>query len=237
MSRQTREWVYQFRGHQAFPLTASGVGTPWVKADTSAAGTPTMVGLNSGGLRMQLDSGQTEVENLCLYFGDKLSFDIDDIIRFWAIVAGPAAVDAATTIMVGMASARNDALASLSACALFYVTGSNAILARVTDGTNTQTAIGTGLTLGTSWKRVEANLAERNVTVDPPGLSTGRKSNIGLYGSNANGSLRRVASGKQVNMSAYTAGLQPYLQIQKTSAANGDNLDILEFGVEYNVPY
>ena len=71
---------YSFRGHQLIAATASGAGTPWVKAGTSSGGAPTLVGANLGGAAITLAS-TTEVENMCLYFGDVLAYDIDDLIR------------------------------------------------------------------------------------------------------------------------------------------------------------
>lgn len=235
MSRQTREWVHQFRGNQTFPAT--GAGVPWVKTDTSSAGAPTILALDGGGIRMTLDSGQTEVENLCLSFGDALSFDIDDIIRFWVIAkTAVAALDSNTQIAWGMAGARNDAIDSVAQAAIFRCVGSNAIVVETDDGTNDNDDVATGLSLSSSWRRFEGNFAERNSTREPPSLSLGRKSNIGFYGANELGSLRRQASGTRFDMSNYTGGLQPFLQLQKASDSNGDTVDFLEFGVEYNLP-
>ena len=76
MGRRIALIEYYFCGEQALAAAGSGAGGPWVKADTSAAGAPTVGGLAGGGLRMLLASN-TEVENLCVYHGDVLSFDID----------------------------------------------------------------------------------------------------------------------------------------------------------------
>jgi len=235
MSRQTREYRYDFRGHLAFPATASGVGTPFTIADTSAAGAPTVGGLLGGGVRLLL-AGSTEVENLCLYMGDVLPFDIDDIIRAWFIAKTTATLDSATSIAFGLASARNDAIDSLTNHASFRCIGDNVVVVETDDGTTDLDDKATGLTLADVWKRFEINFAERNSTMEPPSLSLGRKSNLGFYGANDIGSLRRVASGTRFDMSAATSGLQLYAQIQKTSDANTDNLDILEWGVEVNLP-
>jgi len=72
--------------------------------------------------------------------------------------------------------------------------------------------------------------------LEPPSVSTGGKTNIGFYGANDYGSLRRVAQGTRFTMGAYSSGLQPFLQIQKTADTNTDNLDVLEIGVEYKLP-
>ena len=57
-----------------------------------------------------------------------------------------------------------------------------------------------------------------------------------FYVGNARGQLRRVSSGTRFDMSAYTAGLQPYFQIQKTSDSNVDALTILQVSIEYRLP-
>lgn len=235
MGRRNALIEYYFRGEQALAAAGSGAGGPWVKADTSAAGAPTVGGLAGGGLRMLLASN-TEVENLCVYHGDVLSFDIDDIVSAEFAVKTVATLDSATSIAFGLCSARNDDPDSLAAHASFRCIGSNAIVVETDDGTNDNDDVATGLTLGTSWKRFKIDFASRNTTMEPPSVSKGRKSNIEFYGSNDNGSLRRVASGTRFDMSNYSSGLQPYFQLQKTSDNNTDNLDILYCILEVSLP-
>ena len=199
MAKQTRSYCYDFRGHLAIPETASGAGTAFVKADTSSAGSPTIGGVTNGGVQLAFDS-TAEVQNLCLYMGDVLPFDIDDIIRAWFIVKAGQTFDATTSVAFGLASARNDAIDSIAQQASFRCIGNNTIVAETDDGTNDNNDVATGLTLSSSnWGRYELNFAERNTTMEPPTVSTGRKSNIGFYGAtgsgNSYGSLRRVASG------------------------------------------
>lgn len=235
MGRQTRKYQYDFRGHHLIPAAASNVGTPFSKADTSSAGAPTMLGLNGGGVRLLLAADE-EVENLCLYMGNILPFDIDEIIAFEAIVKTVATLDSTTSIAFGLCSARADDPDALTAHASFRCIGSNAVVVETDDGTTDKDDIATGLTLGSTWKRFRMDFASRNSTFEPPSVSLGRKSNIEFYGANDNGSLRRVASGTRFDMSAYTSGLQLYAQIQKTSDTNTDNLDILEWSVEVSLP-
>ena len=235
MSRQTARIKYHFRGEQALAAAGSGAGNPWVKADTSSAGSPTVGGLAGGGLRMILAS-TTEVENLCVYHGDVLSFDIDDIISAEFAVKTVATLDSATSIAFGLCSARNDDPDSLAAHASFRLIGSNSVLVETDDGTNDNDDVATGLTLGTGWKRFKIDFASRNTTIEPPSVSKGRKSNIEFYGSNDNGSLRRVASGTRFDMSNYSSGLQLYFQLQKTSDNNTDNLDLLYCIIEVGLP-
>lgn len=235
MGRRTRCYRYDFRGELAVAGVGSGVGNPWVKDDDSSSGSPTVAGATGGGIALTLAS-TTEAENLCLYFGDVLSFDIDDLIRFSFAAKTVAALDTTTSIAMGLASARNDAIDSIAEAALFRLIGDNNVVVETDDGTNNNDDVSAGMTLGANWKRFEINFAERNSTMEPPSVSLGRKSNVGFYMSDDLGSLRRVASGTRFDMSNYTGGLQPFFQIQKTSDANTDSVTILEVEVEVNLP-
>lgn len=235
MARQTRKYHYDFRGELALAAAGSGAGGPFVKADTSSAGAPTVGGLLGGGLRMLLAS-TSEVENLCVYMGDVLPFDIDEIISFEIIAKTVAALDSTTSIAFGLCSARNDAIDSLTAHASFRCIGDNNVVVETDDGTNDKDDIATGLTLAATWKRFRIDFASRNTTIEAPSVSLGRKSNIEFYGSNDYGSLRRVASGTRFDMSNYSGGLQIYAQLQKTADTNVDNLDIMEASIEVNLP-
>lgn len=235
MARQTRIYRYDFRGELALAAAASGAGNPFVKADTSAAGSPTVGGLAGGGIRMALAS-TTEVENLCVYMGDVLPFDIDEIVSAEFIVKTVASLDATTSLAFGLGSARNDAVESMTAHASFKCSGSNAVLVSTDDNVNDNNDIATGLTLGATWKRFRMDFASRNTTIEPPSISLGRKSNVEFYGANDNGSLRRVASGTRFDMSNYTSGLQPYFQLQKTATTAVDTFDVLEMSIEVNLP-
>lgn len=235
MARQTRIYRYDFRGELALAAAGSGVGNPFVKAVTTTSGTPTAVGLNGGGLRLSLASNN-EIENICVYMGDKLPFDIDEIISAEFIVKTVAALDAGTSIAFGLASARNNTVESITAHASFKCSGNNNVVVSTDDNDNDNTDIATGLTLGATWKRFRMDFASRNTTIEPPSISLGRKSNVEFYGANDNGSLRRVASGTRFDMSNYTSGLQPYFQLQKTATTAVDTFDVLEMSIEVNLP-
>lgn len=231
MAIQTRCYRYDFRGHLGFPATASGAGTPFTIADTSASGTPTVGGVAGGGFGMAFSS-TSEVQNLCLHFGDVLAFDIDEIIKAWFIVKTTATLDSATSLAFGLTSARNDAIDTIAHAALFRCIGDNNVVVESDDSVNNNDDVATGQTLGAAFKRFEINFAERNTSVEAPSVSLGRKSNIGFYASNDHGSLRRVASGTRFDMSNYAGGLQPFVQLQKTSDTNTDSVTVLEIGVE-----
>lgn len=235
MSRQSRIYRYDFRGELALAAAGSGAGFPFVKADTSTGGTPTVGGLLGGGIRMALASN-SEIENLCVYMGDVLPFDIDEIVSVEFIAKTVASLDSATSLAFGLCSARNDAIDSLANHASFRCIGSNAVVVETDDGTTDKDDIATGLTLGATWKRFRIDFAARNTTIEAPSVSLGRKSNLEFYGANDNGSLRRVASGTRFDMSAATGGLQLYAQLQKTADTNTDTLDLLECSIEVSLP-
>ncbi|MGB7326587.1 MAG: hypothetical protein WBD31_17055, partial [Rubripirellula sp.] len=109
MAKQARKICYDFRGELALAAAGSGAGGPFVKADTSSAGSPTVGGLAGGGIRLAFDS-QAEVQNLCVYMGDVLPFNIAEIIRVEVIARTVAPLNATTQLAFGVCSARNDAI-------------------------------------------------------------------------------------------------------------------------------
>lgn len=229
------DYTHLFRGEGEVAAAGSGVGSPFVKADTSSAGSPTVKGAAGGGIALTLAS-TSEIENLCFYQGDVLPFDIDEIVRVEFVAKCTAALDSTTSIAMGLASARNDAIDSITEAALFRCIGSNSVVVETDDGTNDNDDVATGLTLGASYKRFAIDFATRNTTQEPPSLSLGRKSNIEFLMGNANGSLRRVASGTRFDMSNYSGGLQLFFQLQKTADTNVDSLTILSASVEVSLP-
>lgn len=236
MGRQTRIDRWTFKGYNAIPLTASNVGGPWCKADTSSAGSPTMLGINQGGLRLQMTT-TNEIQNLCLYFGDVLAYDIDELIRATFIVRAGQTFNAASMVAFGMCSARNDAIDNLTAHASFRCIANNTVVVETDDGTNDNDDKATGLTLSsTNYGRYSIDFATGVYTKEPPSVSDGRPSDVQFFGPNSLGSHRRVASGTRFDMSNYTAGLQPYVQLQKTADANADDFEVLEVEIEYNLP-
>lgn len=234
MSKQTRKLIYNFRGAQAPPLTASRDGGIWTKADTSAAGSPTVQTGNDG---MELTLTNTnEVQNICLLMGDVLPFDIDDLIAVEWLAKVTAALPATVTAAFGVASARNDTLDSVAAHAWFRLQGSNALLVETDDGTTDLDDKATGFNLSTTFRRCRIDFAQGVFSQDPPSLSKGGKAHVQFHVSNDTGSLRRVATGTRFDMSAYSSGLQLLAQLQKTAAADVATLTLLEAMVEYRLP-
>lgn len=202
-------FVEDFLGNEN-PTTSAGLGSGLVITDTSAAGTPTYTcGGIAGELTMAFDS-TAEVQNVCLSTGDDLNWDIDKLHYIeMRVKMGQAAADAATSLAFGLASARNDAIDTIAEAALFRVIGADsttAVVVETDDGTTNNDDVATGTTLINAYKKFRIS------------FSSGT-SDVRFYIDGA-----RVAAGTTFDMSGYTAGLQPYVQLQKTADANTDSV-------------
>lgn len=204
------EYSDDFLGHGELPSSQSD--SDWLVADTSSAGTPTYTKGGIGGEATLAFDSQAEIQNVCLYHGDDLNFDIDNIrgVEF-RVKMGQAALDATTQVAFGLASARNDAIDSIAQAALFRVVGADdttALVVETDDGVNDNDDVATGKTLADSYKRFyidfEAGSGDVKFYVDGD----------------------RVAGQTTFDMSSYSAGLQPFVQIQKTADANTDSVVI-----------
>lgn len=205
------EFCEDFLGPQT--LTASPANSDlWDIADTSSAGTPTYtVGGTNGEATLAFDS-QPEVQNVCLFQSDVLNWDIDQLIQVEFRVKVTAAVggvlDSATSVAFGMCTARNDAIDSLASHASFRAIGSNAIVCETDDAVTDKDDIATGVsfTSGT-YKRFVIDFQD---SADVKFIIDGA----------------RVASSTTFDMSGFTTGMQPYLQLQKTADANVDSVTV-----------
>ena len=220
------EFFDDFIGGGTF--SASATTDPWVITDTSSAGTPTYTRLDHsetagiyrpGVAQLAFDS-QTEVQNVCLSFGDKLAFDINSVrgfecgLRFVAQTGS--AKDSATTLAWGLTGDRNDAIDSIAIASIFRLaagTASNVVVVENDDATNTNDDVATGFTLtDLVWGKFKIDFCDLNDVKFYAGLSTGQ--------------LARVGGATTMKMSAYGGGLQPFFQLQKTSDANTDAVQI-----------
>ena len=205
------DFCEDFLGPQT--LTDSPAGSDlWDIADTSAAGTPTYtVGGINGEATLAMDS-TTEVQNVCLFQSDVLNYDIDLIDHIeMRVKMGQAALDATSQVAFGLAAARNDAIDSITAAALFRVIGADsttAVVVETDDTANDNNDKATGTSLINAYKKFVISFA-------------GGKSDVKFY---IDGD--RVAEDTTFDMSTYTAGLQPFVQIQKTSDDNTDSVVI-----------
>lgn len=193
-----------FNGAVATFPTSADPATPWLVADTSASGSPVYSkGTSEATLTLAATS---EIENVCLSFGDALDFDIDDLQRVEMRVKISASTMTSGSILAfGLASARNDTLDSVAANAWFRMEGANSttlVYCESDDGVNDNDDKSSGVTLGTTYKEFVIDFS-------------GGKSNVKFY---IDG--QRVASTTTFDMSNYSAGLQPIVQLQKAANTN-----------------
>jgi hypothetical protein len=193
-------------------FTTAGQGSPWAIADTSSSGTPTYATVSpsaTGEVALTLAS-TSEVENVCLSFGDKLCFDIDNIQRFEARVK-VSSMTTGSELVFGLGSARNDTQDSVANNAWFKMVGATsttALVVETDDGTNDYDDKATGATLSTTYKKFVIDF-------------TGGKSNVKFYVDGV-----RVAASTTFDMSNATSSLQPIIQIQKAANTNVDAVTI-----------
>ena len=212
------EFTDDFFGGGTFGTSASE-NDPWVVADTSTSGTPTYTrvdGAATGEAALDLAS-TSEVENVCLSFGDTLCIDIDKVQGCeFRVKMNQATLDSASQVAVGLIGDRNDAIDSVAQAALFRVVGSastTSVVVESDDGTNDNDDKATGQTLVNAYKRLRIDFS--NGTSD-----------VRFFMDDANGSLTRVASSTTFDMSNYTGSLQPVIQLQKTADTNTDGVTV-----------
>ena len=192
--------------------STAGQGTPWAIADTSAAGSPTYASVTpsaTGEVALTM-AATSEVENLCLSFGDTLCFDIDNVVSFEARVK-VSGCTSGTTLGFGLCSARNDTIGSITARANFRMTGATsttAVTVETDDNVVDSGLISTGATLATVYKKFYIDFS-------------GGKSNVKFFIDGV-----RVAGSTVFSMANYTASLQPFFQIQKAANTNVDAITI-----------
>lgn len=204
------EFVDDFWGADTY--STAGQGSPWAIADTSAAGSPTYASVTpsaTGEVALTLAS-TSEVENVCLSFGDTLCFDVDNIESFEARVK-VSGCTTGTTISWGLASARNDTVSTISNRALFRMTGATsttAVTVETDDNTTDSGLISTGATLATTYKRFFIDFS-------------GGKTNVKFYIDGV-----RVAASTTFSLTGFSASFQPFFKIQKTASTNVDSITI-----------
>jgi hypothetical protein len=200
-----QEFYDDFNGAVAAFPTSADPATAWLVDDTSSSGAPTYTkGTSEATLTL---ASTTEVENVCLHFNDALDFDIDSIIRMEFRAKVTATLDSATTIVMGLGSARADDPDTVAANAFFKLAGSNAVVVETDDGTTDNDDNATGVSLSSTYKRFVIDFS-------------GGKSDVKFY-------IDGVKVGTETfTMSAYSSGLQPIFQIQKTSDSNTDALTV-----------
>ncbi len=222
VSRGNRVWSDFFDRAQAFTTTPGQNG--WTIADTSSAGTPTYLCITEDGGAAKLTLAATsEAENVCLYMNDVLPIDLAQL-QWFEIIAQVAGVDSATTIVMGLGSARNDTPDSVAVNSWFRIEGSAStsnLVVESDDGTTDNDDKATGQTLAAVYKSLRIDFQN--------GLSDIR---FFIDGS-------PVATGTTFSLSAITAGqnVQPMIQIQKASGTGTPSVTIAAVNYQYKYAY
>lgn len=235
MSRDVLIDDYRFTGARIVPATA--VDGPWSKVAVTTGGTPTL--LNTGGACVgTIVAGGGGAESICLYTGDNLGYDIDDLIsaEFWLSVSG---IDSVTTLVAGMASAQNATPDSVSAHAWFRMEGSaslTALLAETDDGVTDTDDKATGLTLAATVRKLQIKFQDDVYSASPPASSLGGKANVKFLAENPQGLLIPVATTQRFDMSGYASRLQPMVQLQRASGSGTPAFTLRRVRITYREP-
>lgn len=215
----TTTFIDNFDRAQVFATTPGMNG--WTITDTSSGGTPTyLCATEDGGSAVLTIVNTNEAEIVTLSFGDVLPYDVRKINQVWW-VAKVAGIDAVTTLVMGVGSARNDTADSVAANAWFRMEGSastSALLYESDDASTDDDDNSTGTTLGTTYKRMMIDFTQ--------GLST----------------VRFFVDGSMVGtttMASLGAGqnVQPLCMVQKASGTGVPVVTIAQFGISYSWSY
>ena len=188
-------------------LSATPSHDSWLIADTSASGTPTFTRGGVNGLATLTHESTAEAQNVCLYMADNLNFDIDliDHIEI-GLAVGQAALDTATQVSWGLASARNDDIDTIAEAALFRCIAGNVIVVETDDGTTNKDDVATGTSAGVAQQKYVISFANG-------------KSDVRFYVGG-----ERVAAATTFSMASYAGAFQPFFQIQKLADTNVDSV-------------
>lgn len=223
--RETVRLVDRFDRKIAGSATVPDGPFGWIVADTSSSGTPTYASsaTEDGGAIALTLANTNEVENVCLYQGDILPYDLTHIQHFRTIVK-VGSVSNTCVITWGLGNARADDEDSVTVAAWFKMEGATsttAVVAEYDDGTNTEDDVATGVTQADTYKEYAIDFTN--------GLS-----DIRYYVDGA-----RVATGTTFKLSSITAGqnVQVMYQISKTASTSTPSLYIAHAEVQYEAAY
>lgn len=180
--------------------------------------TPTIVNQNGGGVKLTLTS-TSEAQIATLYQNDVLAIPLLGLqrMRFNAVVAG---IDSVTTLVMGLASAQNDAADSVATNAWFRMQGSvstTAVVTETDDGTTDNDDVATGATLAATSKEFIIDFS-RGFT------------DIRFFIDGQPVSLATTFSMSAATSSTY---VQPFVQLQKASGTGVPSVTIGRIEVEY----
>jgi hypothetical protein len=227
---------FDFR-HAGLPA-ASGNASPDPFRTTVTGANAPAVAKSSAGLVLAT-STDDEAQLSELNQDDKLVYDIDEInrVKFLYRVDSLTGDFSDISIALGLISARNATIDSITEAALLRTVGGTALYLETDDGTNNNDDVSAAQTLDDGvWKMFCIDFATDFKTVASPGRSVGRKSSV-MFRNSGNGtdaeqSLRRIGEGTQFDMSNYSGGLQLFARIEKASGTDEASLSIRKIEIE-----
>lgn len=219
--RNVNEWVDNFDRAQTLTTTPGMNG--WKLTQTAAGGSPTFA-IGSLGLGMVATLASTsEVENICASHNDILSFPTIGLQRV-EFIANVTAMLTGSSWFIGMGTARNDTITSVTSMVGFTMVGATStsnVYINCHDGTTTNDNVSAATTLSTTDKLFGIDFTN--------GLADIRFEIDGA----------RVAAGTTFSMAALTSTsfLQPIIQLQKTATTNVTALAVKRVRIQYADAY
>jgi len=185
---------------------------PFVVRDISPAGAVTIAyvdGAARGELALTM-AADSEIQNICLYQGDVLQFDIDKLTQVkFRVKMNQATGDSTSQFAFGVIGDRADAIDSIAQAVIFRLIGADTtVWAEYDDGTNTEDDVDTGEDLGIVYKDFVISFAAGT-------------DDVRLFIDGA-----PVLTAYTIDMSSYTGKLQLFMQIQKTADTNTDGFTV-----------
>jgi len=233
---RTYETDEHFFGAGVIPLTAA------VAAATSGTGPWSVTVVGSGAVIKTYADDQngsdgavniglqatSEVQNICLHWGDVLSLDITHLqfVEFRLAVITALGTTATTTqFAFGLASERNDTIDTIAEAILFRCLGSTAVVVETDDGSAEKNDVATGVTLAVAdgYKTFKIDFTK--------GLD-----NVQFHMDDSRGNNNRIAASTTFDMSNYTGNVQPFLQIQKAANTDVGTVSIDRFTMAWGEP-
>jgi hypothetical protein len=212
--------VENFDRAQDFTTTPGEGG--WTVAETGTTPTSLCITEDGGAAKLTLTS-TSEAQIACLYLNDVLPLDLANL-QFVEFVLKVAGIDSVTTLVVGVANARNDTADTVGVNAWLRMQGSastTALVAETDDGTTDNDDVATGATLAAVYKSVKIDFTN--------GVSDVRFFIDG----------ERVAAATTFSLAAITAGqnVQPIVQIQKASGTGVPSVTIAQITTQQRYAY
>lgn len=212
-NRDFRNYFDDFIGPAVTIPTSANIATPWTVSITGAA--PPTSQRNNDRLVCTLTSA-SQIQIVGNAHGDALAYDIDDVQRVvMRAKIGASTFTSGSILVFGLGSARNDTADSVTAHAWFRMEGANSttqVYVETDDDIRDNNDVVTTATLGTTYKEfvIDFNGGKSDVKFLIDGVP--------------------VASSTKFDMSGYSAGLQPIVQLQKAANTNADvfELDYIE---------